>query len=71
MPASKHETTPGLESERVDATQPLNQDRTDEARGRDLEAFPPGYWYSSSFIGSFCVGLTDFWTCQMGTLTNW
>lgn len=48
------EPIPNIEHQKF-ITDRLNDDRTEEARGRDIEAFPPGYWYSPTFIGSFCV----------------
>ena len=36
----------------------IDDDRADEARGRDADQFPPGYWYSWRFLGSmFAVGM--------------
>ncbi|KAK5275842.1 hypothetical protein LTR16_012073, partial [Cryomyces antarcticus] len=29
-------------------------ERAPEARGRNSSEVPAGYWYSSSFIGSYC-----------------
>lgn len=34
----------------------VTTDRRAEAMGRDVEQLPPGYFYSSRFIGSYCVG---------------
>ena len=57
IPPEKHDPVHVEEARMASTTKDAFEDseRVPEARGRDLSEVPKGYWYSASFLGSYCA----------------